>query len=43
MLSRLDAEVGLSAGDAVYFWNHIGGEAHPSFSDSYDRSHVAMS
>jgi hypothetical protein len=43
MLSRLDARVGLTANDAVHFWNHIGGEVHPSFGDSYDRSHAAMS
>ncbi len=43
MLSRLDAKVGLPATEATRFWNHIRGEAHPSFEASYDRSHAAMS
>jgi hypothetical protein len=43
MLSRLDAKVGLPASEAAHFWNHIRGEAHPSFDASYDRSHAAMS
>lgn len=43
MLSRLDAKVGLPASEASRFWNHIRGEAHPSFDASYDRSHAAMS
>lgn len=43
MLGRLDQEVGLTATQANRFWNHIRGTAHPSFNDSYDRSHVAMS
>lgn len=43
MLTRLDARVGLPATQASQFWNHIRGEAHPSFGDSYDRSHAALS
>lgn len=43
MLTRSDAEVGLSPAEASRFWNHIRGEAHPSFSASYDRSQAAMS
>lgn len=43
MLTRSDAEVGLSAKEASRFWNHIRGEAHPSFEASYDRSQAAMS
>lgn len=43
MLSRLDAEVGLPTSEATHFWNHVRGEAHPSFSASYDRSQAAMS
>jgi Domain of unknown function (DUF4278) len=43
MLGRLDQEVGLTASQTNGFWNHIRGTAHPSFNDSYDRSHAAMS
>lgn len=43
MLTRLDSQVGLPASEATHFWNHIRGEMHPSFSDSYDRSQAAMS
>ncbi|NJO77217.1 MAG: DUF4278 domain-containing protein [Cyanobacteria bacterium RM1_2_2] len=43
MLSRLDSQVGLPASDATHFWNHIRGEVHPSFGDSYDRSQATMS
>lgn len=42
MLSRSNAKVGLSNQDSLY-WNHIRGEVHPSFGDSYDRGHVAFS
>jgi hypothetical protein len=42
MLSRLDAEIGLVNGDARH-WNHIQGKIHPSFWDTYDRSHTALS
>ncbi|NJO48958.1 MAG: hypothetical protein HC840_05150 [Leptolyngbyaceae cyanobacterium RM2_2_4] len=43
MLSRLAAEVGLTAADASHYWNHIQGKVHPGFSATYDRSHVALS
>lgn len=43
MLSRLDAEVGLTAADASKYWNHIQGKVHPSFLSSYDRSGAALS
>ncbi|NJN86898.1 MAG: DUF4278 domain-containing protein [Leptolyngbyaceae cyanobacterium SL_7_1] len=43
MLSRLDAEVGLTASDAAHYWNHIQGKVHPSFRVTYDRSHAALS
>lgn len=43
MLSRLDARVGLPAKEATQYWNHIQGKVHPSFGDSYDRSHAALS
>lgn len=43
MLTRLDSQVGLPVGEATHFWNHIRGEVHPSFGDSYDRSQSAMS
>lgn len=43
MLTRLDAKVGLPASEATHFWNHIRGEAHPSFGASYDRSQATMS
>ncbi|WAL61627.1 DUF4278 domain-containing protein [Thermocoleostomius sinensis] len=43
MLSRLDARVGLSGDEAGRYWNHIQGKVHPSFGDSYDRSHAALS
>lgn len=43
MLARTDAQVGLNAKEASSFWNHIQGKVHPSFSDSYDRSHAALS
>lgn len=43
MLSRLDARVGVPTTEASRFWNHIRGEAHPSFNADYDRSHAAMS
>lgn len=43
MLTRLDSQVGLPATEATHFWNHIRGEVHPSFGDSYDRSQAAMS
>ncbi|NJO40817.1 MAG: DUF4278 domain-containing protein [Cyanobacteria bacterium CRU_2_1] len=43
MLVRLDTKVGLPADEATRYWNHIKGETHPSFVDSYDRSHVAFS
>jgi hypothetical protein len=43
MLSRLDAEVGLTARDAAEYWNHIQGKVHPSFWATYDRSHAALS
>jgi hypothetical protein len=43
MLSRLDAEVGLTARDASEYWNHIQGKVHPSFRATYDRSHAALS
>lgn len=43
MLSRLDARVGLPTTEASHFWNHVRGEAHPSFNADYDRSQAAMS
>lgn len=43
MLARTDAQVGLDAKAASSFWNHIQGTTHPSFNDSYDRSHAALS
>ncbi len=43
MLSRLDVEVGLTAGDAARYWNHIQGKVHPTFRLSYDRSRAALS
>jgi hypothetical protein len=43
MLSRLDAQVGLSSSEASQFWNHVQGKVHPSFGDTYDRSSVALS
>lgn len=43
MLSRLDAKIGVPTSEATRFWNHIRGEAHPSFDASYDRSHATMS
>jgi hypothetical protein len=43
MLSRLDDRVGLSNNEATRYWNHIQGKVHPSFADSYDRSHAALS
>lgn len=43
MLSRLDAEVGLTARDATHYWNHIQGKVHPGFWATYDRSHAALS
>jgi Domain of unknown function (DUF4278) len=43
MLTRLDARVGLPTSEASRFWNHVRGEAHPSFNADYDRSQVAMS
>ncbi|HEY9647718.1 MAG TPA: DUF4278 domain-containing protein [Chroococcidiopsis sp.] len=43
MLGRLDVEVGLTAGDAAHYWNHIQGKVHPSFGATYDRSHATMS
>lgn len=42
MLSRTAAEVGMEM-DTVEYWNHIQGKAHPSFRDSYDRSHASLS
>lgn len=42
MLTRAAAEVGLSSESPV-FWNHIQGKPHPSFRDSYDRSHATLS
>lgn len=43
MLTRLDAEVGLTAHEAARYWNHIQGKVHPSFWATYDRSHAALS
>lgn len=43
MLSRLDAEVGISADEASRFWNHIQGQVHPSFWATYERSHATIS
>ncbi|MBE9181841.1 DUF4278 domain-containing protein [Oculatella sp. LEGE 06141] len=43
MLSRLDAEVGLDAGDASHYWNHVQGKVHPSFWGTYDRGHASLS
>lgn len=43
MLSRSDAQVGLASSEATRFWNHIQGKVHPSFGDTYDRSHAALS
>lgn len=43
MLSRLDAEVGLTAQNAAGYWNRIQGKIHPTFRATYDRSHAAMS
>jgi hypothetical protein len=43
MLTRLDSQVGLPVSEATHFWNHICGEVHPSFGDSYDRSQATMS
>lgn len=42
MLSRLGQWVGLPVTDSL-FWNHIGGESHPSFRATYDRSTATMS
>lgn len=42
LLSRVATEVGLGA-DAAHYWNHIQGKVHPSFRNSYDRSHAALS
>lgn len=43
MLARMDAEVGLSAEDAIHFQNHIQGYIPADEWMSYDRSAVAMS
>lgn len=42
LLSRAATEVGLGQ-DAAHYWNHIQGKVHPSFRNSYDRSHAALS
>lgn len=42
MLTRLAAEVGLTANVSKY-WNHIQGKAHPSFVETYERSHATLS
>lgn len=42
MLGRVAAEVGLPP-EASQYWNHIQGKPHPSFTDSYDRSHASLS
>lgn len=43
MLSRLAAGTGIPMTRSGLFWNHIQGDAHPSFRTLYDRSHAAMS
>ncbi|MEB3162155.1 MAG: DUF4278 domain-containing protein [Prochlorothrix sp.] len=43
MMTRLAAEVGLTAREAGSYWNRIQGKVHPSFRGSYDRSAAAMS
>jgi hypothetical protein len=43
MLTRLAAEVGLTARDAGSYWNRIQGKIHPSFRATYDRSPAALS
>lgn len=43
MLTRLDAEVGLTARDAAGYRNLVQGKVHPTFRATYDRSHVAFS
>lgn len=42
LLARTAAEVGLPS-EAVNYWNHIQGKAHPSFRASYDRSGASLS
>lgn len=42
MLERGSEEIGLKAADSSY-WTPIQGKVQPSFWDSYDRSHAAMS
>jgi hypothetical protein len=42
MLSRAAVEVGMSP-EASEYWNHIQGQPHPSFRNSYDRTSVGMS
>jgi hypothetical protein len=43
MLTRLAAEVGLTAREAGSYWNRIQGKIHPSFRETYDRSSAALS
>ncbi len=43
MLARADAEVGLTAGDAAHYRNHIQGYVPYNEQLDYERSHVAMS
>ncbi|MEL7034171.1 MAG: hypothetical protein AAFO04_00910 [Cyanobacteria bacterium J06592_8] len=40
MFNRVATEVGIDAGN---YWNHIQGKPHPTFSQSYDRSHASLS
>lgn len=42
MLGRLTSEIHLEV-DPSHYWNHIQGKVHPSFRETYERSHAAMS
>jgi hypothetical protein len=42
MLGRAASEIGMDV-DSAKYWGHIQGKPHPSFRDSYDRSHSASS
>jgi hypothetical protein len=43
MLERSAEEVGLDSTHVAGYWNKIQGKVHPSFRESYDRSHATMS
>ncbi|NJK61980.1 MAG: DUF4278 domain-containing protein [Synechococcaceae cyanobacterium SM2_3_1] len=43
MLERSAEEIGLDSTHVAGYWNKIQGKVHPSFRESYDRSHATMS